>query len=178
MLIELDRDVIKGQLKHGWSHGLYWRAVRTYTLNHKDRLQTGVYIQVLVPYSRHSIGLMRLCDAGGLPALHNADIGSCGDLHRVQEFFGGFRSEMSMQWYETIYGTQYMEPITCDVIETTLQREWNPHKKMAANGYLLPRLFLEHIQPTAEHVCLHISRALVWPTSSESLEPAPVQSDS
>lgn len=178
MLIEINRDVIKGQLKHGWSHGLYWRAVRGCTMRDGEIIQSGVYIQVLVPCASFSIGMSRLCDAGNLPALYNADIGSCGELHRLQQFFGGFNRESPGQWYETIYGSQYINSLTQVVESTELRREWNPHKKMAANGYLLPKLFLKYIQPTAEHMCLHISCALVWPTSPATLEPAPVQSDS
>ena len=178
MLSESNRDVIEGQLKHGWYRGLYWRAVRAYTMPHGVNMQAGVYIQVLVPYSRHSIGLMRLCDAGGLPARYNADSDACGDMHRVQSCFGGLDPHMPMQWYETSYGTQYFDKVTKVVTQTTLQREWNPHDKMSDNGRLLPQLFLKYIQPTAEHVCLHISCALVWPTSPAPLEPAPVQSDS
>lgn len=166
MLIELDRDVIEGQLKHGWYRGLYWRAVRAYTMNHGVSMQAGVYIQVLVPYSRFNIGLLRLCDAGGLPAMYNTDAGSCGDLHRVQHCFGGFASHLPTQWYESPYGMQYFNGMTQLVTKTTIHREWYPGPAVSSNVDLLPELFLEYIKPTAEHVCLQISRALEWPEVS------------
>lgn len=157
MLIALRSGLPAGQLHHGWSYGMYWRAVQAYTLNNRSNRQAGVYIQVFVPNSSFNIGMLRLCDTGVIPARYgNTD----GELHRRQPHFGGFHRELPSQWYECCYGTQFIRMPRGPVTRTTIRAQWHPDRLASASDEASPQLFLENIPPTAEHVCKHIQQAM------------------
>lgn len=157
MLIEIDRDVVTGQLLHGWSHRLYWRCIRstlTTIMPARFNQQALVYIQVLIPDSSFDLRLRRLGDVGGLPPIYHKDTATGLSLNRVTVHYGGFPRECRVQWFETYYGAQYIHIATDRVIEGTVQHGWHPWKRGKGDDiYVTPHTFMKYMQPAALHIC-------------------------
>lgn len=181
MFIEVNRDIVTGQLMHGWSHGLYWRGIRAVLMPYGINVQALTYIQVLVPDATFDIRLYRLRDAGGLPPLHHKSADHGLSLGRVTGHYGGFPAAYRMQWLETYYGTQYLCPDTGRVIEATSLQAWYPCKFKnvdAGMGVSVTAYeFMKHLKPAARHICNCIMQAGL-PAVSEHPAPETVLSSS
>lgn len=162
MLIEVNRDVVKGQLLHGWAHGLYWRCIRLSETPTGLNRTALVYIQVLIPDSSFDLRLHALGEVGGLPPLYHKDTAGPLSLGRVTTLYGGFPRECRLQWFETYYGTQYIHTATDRVIEGSVQHGWHPWKRgKCEDVYATPHTFMKYMRPVALHVCRCVVAARV-----------------
>ena len=174
MLIEIDRAASRFQLAHGWSHGMYWRAIRAAEISGLEYQELLVYVQVLVPDSRFDLRLRPLGDVGGLPPLCNTDRGRKRDhglsLCRVSPMSGGFNAEFRLHWYETYYGTQCLDRTTRRVREAAMLRSWYPRRVTDCNRnvYVASYYFMKRIQPAARHICKCIAKARSQPAVAYS----------
>lgn len=166
MLIKLTREVAE-QLADGWSHGLYWRGLRTGLTPVGFNQQSLVYIQVLIPDSSFDLRLRPLGEVGGLPPLYHKDTAGAMSLGRVTTLYGGFPRGCRVQWFETYYGTQYIHTATDRVIEGAVQHGWHPWKRgKCADVYATPHTFMKYMRPAALHICRCIIKARSVPVSA------------
>jgi hypothetical protein len=174
MLIEIDRAASPFQLAHGWSHGMYWRAVRQpvrkYGFITMSSLQSAVYIELLAPNARHSVRLLRLCDVGAMPPMYG-DGTSRPVLNRTRHLFGAtvFRAETPMQWYDTRYGAVHIAADWETVTGYMILGAWHPEAAAELTYRVTHAEFVQHLQPTAEYVCRCIAAAI----SPVSVRPDP-----
>jgi len=163
MLIEVTREVAE-QLADGWSHGLYWRAMRhdvvEYGFSSMSTMQSAVYIQLLVPTSRHNAALAELCDVGELPPLYGSGH-SIPVLERVSSycFYPGF-GHTGIPWYDTYYGALLMAADRQAVVGYMILGSWYPGCPAAVCYRIQRGEFMQYLQPAAEHVCACVAAAI------------------